>query len=220
MTGMRSLVVAVLLACSAPVAHAAPCVGFTDVDATSVFCPNVEWIKNRSITLGCSSTTLYCPNDPVSRLSMAAFLNRLGTALTPVAVTFEDAPGALDLDLAPVVCQTGDYGVADFPRRVDLDANVSGTALAAVSVAATLVKSIDAGTTWTPVSAAEGRGLMGSGGGWGSVSQVASVELDVGQSVRFGLRLARVSAAAVDLSDSRCQVKRVISSRDGTTPPR
>ena len=66
----------------APVALAAPCGGFTDVDDTNPahapFCDSVEWMKNRGITLGCTSTTLYCPNDPVSRLQMAAFLYRLG----------------------------------------------------------------------------------------------------------------------------------------------
>ena len=39
--------------------------------------------KNRAITTGCTSTTLYCPTDNVSRLAMAAFMNRLGDALTP-----------------------------------------------------------------------------------------------------------------------------------------
>src|SRR5438477_9827195 len=38
---------------------AAPCAGFTDVADTSGFCPNVEWLKNRQITLGCTSPTLY-----------------------------------------------------------------------------------------------------------------------------------------------------------------
>jgi hypothetical protein len=66
---------------------AAPCAGFTDVQDTSAFCPNVEWVKNRNITLGCTSPTLYCPNDPVTRLSMAVFMNRLGNALFPLNCT-------------------------------------------------------------------------------------------------------------------------------------
>ena len=76
--------VGVLLIGSTSTGIAAPCGGFTDVDdanpATAPFCANVTWVKNRGITLGCPSTGAphYCPNDPVSRLQMAAFMNRLG----------------------------------------------------------------------------------------------------------------------------------------------
>lgn len=68
---------ALLLAILPPSVHAAPCAGFTDVQDTSAFCANVTWLRNRAITLGCISTTLYCPDDLVTRLQMAAFLNRL-----------------------------------------------------------------------------------------------------------------------------------------------
>ena len=64
-------------------AQALPCAGFTDVEDTSPFCGNVTWLKNRSITLGCAPG-LYCPNDFVSRLQMAAFMNRLGDSLFPL----------------------------------------------------------------------------------------------------------------------------------------
>jgi len=73
----RAVLAAAVLAAS-PAALAAPCAGFTDVDDSSPFCVNVEWMKSRNITLGCTSTTLYCPNDPVTRLSMAVFMYRLG----------------------------------------------------------------------------------------------------------------------------------------------
>lgn len=71
---------AVLLSCALvhpPLALAAPCAGFTDVDTSSPFCANVAWMKNRGITLGCTAT-LYCPDEFVTRLQMAAFLYRLG----------------------------------------------------------------------------------------------------------------------------------------------
>lgn len=57
-------------------ALAASCAGFTDVDTSSSFCVNVAWLKTHNITLGCTATT-YCPGQPVTRLQMAAFLNRL-----------------------------------------------------------------------------------------------------------------------------------------------
>ena len=75
-------VVVLSIALGAGSLHAAPCAGFTDVDDTSAFCPNVEWMKNRGITLGCA-VNLYCPNDLVTRLAMAAFMNRLGESLFP-----------------------------------------------------------------------------------------------------------------------------------------
>jgi hypothetical protein len=53
------------------------CAGFTDVLASSPFCPDVTWMKTYGITKGCTAST-YCPNDSVSRLQMAAFMHRLG----------------------------------------------------------------------------------------------------------------------------------------------
>ncbi len=61
---------------SVPV-FAAPCDGFADVDSNSTFCSAVRYIKDKGITLGCTGST-YCPNDFVTRLQMAAFLQRAG----------------------------------------------------------------------------------------------------------------------------------------------
>jgi hypothetical protein len=72
----RTLVV-LLMASLSPLVMAAPCAGFTDVDSASSFCADVTWIANRGITVGCSAG-LYCPGVVVNRLSMAAFLRRLG----------------------------------------------------------------------------------------------------------------------------------------------
>jgi uncharacterized protein len=75
----RILLAVVVLAAS-PVGVAAPCAGFTDVSDTSPFCTNVEWLKNRGITLGVTPTT-FSPNSPVTRLQMAAFMNRLAESM-------------------------------------------------------------------------------------------------------------------------------------------
>ena len=70
--------VAAMFTFGVPVAgSAAPCAGFTDVDDSSGFCTSIAWMKNRAITLGCTSTQ-YCPNDFVRRDQMAAFMYRLG----------------------------------------------------------------------------------------------------------------------------------------------
>ena len=201
----------------APCAAAAPCAGFVDVDDASPFCPNVEWLKNRKVTLGCTATQ-YCPTDPVTRLQMAAFMNRLGSALTGEVLRVELAPGAIDLDLAPVVCQTAPFAVSDYPRRAALDATLSASAPTPIAVGASVVVSTDGGANWQPVAAVESRAHLPAAL-WGQVSDIASLDLAVGQSVRFGMRVVRVGAGSADLSDSRCALRGVITSRDGSVSP-
>ena len=106
--------------------QAAPCAGFTDVLDTDLFCPNVQWLKNRSITLGCTSSTLYCPTDTVTRLSMAAFMNRLGTALTPQSYFSEANVGFNDLDVMTFTCVTAVIPAANYPRIAVASGNLAG----------------------------------------------------------------------------------------------
>ncbi|MCL4760716.1 MAG: tail fiber domain-containing protein [Burkholderiales bacterium] len=70
-------VVASILTLVATPTQAAPCAGFADIEDTDSFCPSVEWMKNRGITLGLTPT-LYDPHSPLTRLQMAAFMYRLG----------------------------------------------------------------------------------------------------------------------------------------------
>lgn len=77
---MRKLLVVAgsfIAAFATPNALAAACAGFVDVDSADWFCPSVSWMKSRGITLGCDASH-YCPNDPVTRAQMAAFIYRLG----------------------------------------------------------------------------------------------------------------------------------------------
>jgi len=218
MRRLRSLILLLLAMVAAP-AFGAPCAGFTDVDDTSAFCPNVEWLKNRAITLGCTSATLYCPGDAVSRLAMAAFMNRLGTALTPIDLAVSAAPGAIDLDANSVVCQTGDYLVTGYPRRALLDLALAATATADANLGADLVKSTNGGTTWTVLTTQAHRGYVPADR-WGSLANLASTDLAVGESVRFGVRMSRGGlAGTVDLADSRCQLRAQIVNRNGATSP-
>ena len=53
------------------------CDGFTDVLASSPFCPDVTWLATYGVTKGCGATQ-FCPNENVTRLQMAAFMHRLG----------------------------------------------------------------------------------------------------------------------------------------------
>jgi hypothetical protein len=198
--------------------HAAPCAGFTDVDSASPFCANVEWLRNRKVTLGCSSATLYCPNDAVSRLQMAAFMNRLGTALTPVVVRVEAPSGVLDLDATPVVCQTADTTIADYPRRILVDAQLSASAASGVDIGVRTVISTDGGGSWTPLWTVPSRVYV-PGTQWSPASDVGTADLNVGQTVRFGVQATRFGAGGADLTDSRCMLRTVMVSRDGTASP-
>jgi hypothetical protein len=217
MIRMFRILVAATAVALAPAALALPCAGFTDVDDTSPFCPNVEWIKNRGVTLGCTATTLYCPADAVSRLAMSAFMNRLGVALTPGALRVDTSPGAIDLDAAVVVCQTDPYAVIGYPRRAYLDLSFAAQAPADVDVAADLVATTDGGATWTALTAVGNAGWVPAGR-WGTLSNLAQLDLAVGQTVRFGVRMGRVTGGA-DLSDSRCNLRVALPSRNGTTSP-
>ena len=51
---------------------------FVDVPQSSLFFTEIEWLADEGITKGCNPPTndLFCPNDPVSRGQMAAFLKR------------------------------------------------------------------------------------------------------------------------------------------------
>lgn len=214
---VRNLMAVLGLAGVATIAVAAPpCAGFNDVDGASTFCPNVEWLKNREVTLGCA-TGLYCPNTSVSRLAMAAFMNRLGTALTPQQLTVDAAPGGVDLDASAVICETANMAISGYPRRAYLDLAFAGQAPANVDLAADLVMTIDNGVSWTQLTTVPNRGSVAANS-WGNVANLANVDLDVGQTARFGVRVQRVSGA-VDLADSRCTLRVLVLSRDGQTSP-
>jgi hypothetical protein len=201
-----------------PAALPAPCAGFADVDDGSGFCANVEWVRNRAVTLGCAAGS-YCPGDAVSRLQMAAFMNRLGTALTPVQLAVDTAPGAIDLDANAVVCQTGAFAVSGFPRRAYVDVSFSGQATADVGLAADIVMSGDGGATWANLNGAANRGFVRANQ-WGAFADLASIDLAVGQSVRWGVRTTRAGlAGSTQLADSRCHLRALIFSRDGVASP-
>jgi hypothetical protein len=207
----------ILMLGTAPAAWAQQCAGFSDVLASDTFCPNVEWIKNRQVTLGCGTGTTYCPFDPVIRLQMAAFMNRLGNALTPVQLRVDTSPGAIDLDAGAVVCQTPPQAIVNYPRQAIVDLTFSAQAPGDVDIAADLVKSIDGGANWTQLTTVASRGWIPNGR-WGTLANLATTDLAVGDNVIFGVRATRASGA-VDLSDSRCNLRVAIGSRTGAVTP-
>jgi len=55
---------------------------------------------------------------------------------------------------------------------------------------------------------------------WGGLSDIGTVDLDVGQTVRFGVRLSRGGVpGGAQLSGSTCQLRVLVFSRDGTAAP-
>jgi hypothetical protein len=85
---MRALPICMIVAATtlgvavATPARAATCDGFADVDAAASYCGAVEWLKDRSITLGCDASN-FCPGAAVTRAQMALFMNRLGDVVSP-----------------------------------------------------------------------------------------------------------------------------------------
>ncbi len=74
-------------------------VGYDDI-ASTVFDGDIVWLATAGITQGCSATS-YCPNDPVTRGQMAAFLVRALHLTDPGTVDFSDDDGSIfETDIA------------------------------------------------------------------------------------------------------------------------
>lgn len=94
----------------------AQCAGFSDVPVDGN-CPFVTWVKNRSITLGCTSSTQYCPTSPVSRLAMALFMKRLGEVFTPGALDVEQSGGVLNFSGFSYLCTAPPFQATGYRKR-------------------------------------------------------------------------------------------------------
>lgn len=202
------------------------CVGFTDVNSVSAFCPNVEWLKNRAITFGCTSTTLYCPADPVIRLSMAAFMNRLGTALTAQKQLVQGTMGALAVASNPPIphfCTTTDFPPATYPRTALVNAIISGLADGNdVAWRGFLEYSTDGGASWQATPTQTGARAYAAAGQWSNTAPVTAFPMAPGLTYRFsaGLRRDNVIAGTTgNFTQSNCQLNAIIVNRNGATSP-
>ena len=214
----------------------AQCAGFTDTpdDGTgaAAFCPSVQWVKNRAITLGCTSTTLYCPSQNVTRLQMAAFMNRVGKALTPEDVgpfpysTPNPTPPnpRENLSGSPILCtNVAPYVVTGYPRRAEFNAKVNVfNPTTDVEIVADVMVSTAGGTpgSWTSVPGTQTYQTLRAGGAVPddvSMYPLGHMNLDVGQSYTFGVRIAR--AAGTGDPYVYCENRVVITSRNGAAAP-
>ncbi len=134
-------------------AQSPPCAGFDDIfgGISSPFCNDVAWLKSRQVTLGCTSATMYCPNVTVTRLQMAAFMNRVGNVFTPQASSIEDSGGALDLLSNHILCITPDMPARGYAWAVLADAALSYDVTGAVNLEVAVARSVNGGS-WTSVS--------------------------------------------------------------------
>jgi hypothetical protein len=208
-----ALVVAPCLAFATAV-RAQPCAGFVDVDVSSGFCSSVVWIKDRGVTTGCAVANSYCWADAVSRLQMAAFMYRLGKALS-AALFFDQASGAaLDLAAPPAtVCATADLPVATFNRIVHLAAVMSALTAATNTLRIAFVFSENGGATWSPVpgaSTASGTGAWINLTAWHS----GVLFVDAGNTMRIGLKADSGVPGGSAVTNWTCQLEVSLFSTD------
>lgn len=222
-----------LAALTAVPASAQNCVGFTDVLATDPICPNVEWLRNRAITLGCTTTT-YCPTDPVTRGAMALFMNRLGTALTPVFQRKREpaAGGSVALNFAPPgqasLCATDAVAISGYPRTAIVRGLVNlftpaPPGAGGMNIKAWIVYSTDGGTTWITPASNDGSAYAALYTDQNPPDDVSLhpmnvIDLNVGSSYRFALAATR-TAGTGDVANTYCENLVQLVNRNGTSTP-
>jgi hypothetical protein len=195
----------------------ASCVGFTDVPAGASYCSAVQFLKNRAITLGCTAST-YCPGDPVTRASMALFLNRLGTALEPVFINVSDSGAAAGVNASGVVCQTGSFIVGNSPRVATATAMLYHNAATPQLVTARIVYSTDGGSTWQSFSPFY---TLASNVANGFITQSPVADpkfFTVGQLVKFGIKTGEFGGTPTVIF-AGCSIRVRIDNHDGTSFP-
>lgn len=219
---LRKCMVLLSLAFASLPAFGQTCAGFSDVPASHPFCANIEWIKNRAVTGGCASNPLrYCPDDSVPRTQMAAFMNRLGNALTPFILRTIDAGFNGTYDPSAVGCISAPFPITDpvdYPRQASFAATLMNfNAASPKTVQGQLVYSTDSGATWLST----GDAIM-----WQTIDPAerttlalvgGPLDLNVGSTYTFAIRTT-TNAPAVSVS-GECQLNVRIESRTSSTSP-
>ena len=194
------------------------CGGFDDVVAGNPFCANVAWSRNRLVTQGCAAN-LYCPDAQVLRVAMAAFVSRLGDALTPDIRVQQSETGTIDPDANVVVCMTSEHATGSQRRRYHLDAVMSLLASTDTQFRAHFVWKYDNYPFWlyenidvSPSVARAGR--------WTNLRKLSHVDVEEGRTVVFGIEVGRRPATGVGtISQGTCNLRVRIENRNGPAPP-
>jgi hypothetical protein len=212
-------------------AAAQNCVGFVDMPLSdpviAAFCPSVEWLKNRAITTGCGDGTTYCPDSVVTRLSMAAFMKRLGDALTPAFLRKRDtALGALNFSGTGQtgICPTDAVSITGYPRTAIVRGLMNlFTPDGGMDIKAWAVYSIDGGTNWLTPATNDGLAYGTLYAGQTppndlSLHPMNVIELAVGNSYRFALAAARTAGTGA-IANAYCENLVQLVNRLGTSSP-
>ena len=229
---LAASVLALLASFGTTAAQAAPCSGLADVDDTSPFCPNVQWLKNREITTGCN-VGLYCPDQPVTRAAMALFLRRFGNVLNTHVATASPTPlPSLNPSSTPVrICQAPPglppsawplaahgYGIIEAYGGPEDPADFFGQ----------FVESSDDGVTWTVVSPRQSVSALGTDPAAPFLESRTSLKvllplrtLDLGKRYTYGIEVGRVSGSATTgmLFHVRCAITVLFENRNPDTAP-
>ena len=220
---VRNALIGAFVIVSAPVA-AQQCDVFTDVGTSDSFCPSVQWLKNRSITTGCTQTA-YCPFSNVTRAQMALFMERLGTALMPTQ--FGASTGGASLppinNSAPPVplCVSGDLPAANFPRRGRIRGTVSMTATGNAPLRMFLMHDANPPGTWD-ISANPNALVVPPPNGFSQLSWSSElVSIQAGSPYRFaiGFTLSSGASGLVNVGAYQCQLEVVLFQERGSSPP-
>jgi hypothetical protein len=210
--------------------------GFTDVLASNQFCPEVEWVRNRGITLGCGAGTAYCPNDPVTRLQMAIFLKRQGDKLTPTIIEpVPQSDSVTQLDLSPpggvVRCQTGEFVIAadSYPRRAHFTGRINlYNPTVSGGVVTDMVYTVTdpgqpASTTWLAVPITAHFLTMYSGAAFVPSHDVSTypngyLDLAANKSYKFGMRVQRQTGSLTNVAVNCTNIVSIASRSSATRP--
>ena len=199
------------------------CAGFIDVAAGHAFCPNLEWVKNRGITSGCQIANSFCPNDPVTRLQMTRFLDRLGRKLTPEIEFVDEIPGGVNIQASPnnYMCQSAPHPITDHPRTAVVHALWWGNVDAPVTWSADLWYSTDGGMSWAYMSNWI-PAIFATAAGYTQATTFARADLAVGSTYIFAIRIREYPVATGgtgNFTDGVCHVMIEIRNQNGSSSP-
>ena len=216
MRTIRSLLVALTALLLSQGAAASACLGaspFDDIAQSDAICSNAEWLKNRGVTLGCTAN-LYCPLESVSRAQMALFMNRLAIALVPSVNLTEEQNDNVDLDLFTYHCVTPAYVITDFARQIVLIGHVTALLNAAAAFTVTIAhNTTGSGTVFPLLTTSELERAAATAATYAHASTSTAVNLDVGTTYRFALRVTRQSGGG-DASNLRCNLLQMLQPRE------
>lgn len=157
---------------------------------------------------------------------MAAFMNRLGTALSPEILFRETGTGTVVIPgstPAAVRCDTADASTASYPRTVIVNGSMSGLADASsVAWRGSIVYSVDGGTTWLGTASNVNLRASSAADQWSETNPIGVFQLQPGMAYRFAIGILRddqVSGTTGNFADYRCLLTASVVNRNGTSPP-